>query len=45
MNNVGSFKEFVSNIDGYPTAESVVLAYIRELDYPEVHSFIRISIF
>lgn len=41
MNNVDSFKEFVSNIDGYPTAESVVLAYIRELDYPEVHPFLE----
>ena len=41
MNNVDSFKESISNIDGYPTAESVVLAYIRELDYPEVHPFLE----
>ena len=41
MNNVDSFKEFILNIEGYQKAESVVLDYIKELDYPDVHPLLE----
>ena len=40
MNNIESFKKFALNKD-YKIAESIVLDYLKELDYPAVHPFLE----